>query len=332
MSEQHFAQLLWFINHKMQMQEVYQPVMLMTLLRNRGQASVEKIARELMVNDSKGLKHYMNITKRQPGRVLESHQVVIKVDGNGYRLMDYEHLSRAQVLKLMAACQEQLDDHLKRRAKRLGGRPEEAYRSVPITWLELPGHKEEGPGTDRAAHAPPPQARPAQPGMTAAYASQAERRLDSRSPQVADPRIVAPGATPETATETDPGAEPEHCVFCEADIRPRVLLENNLAMAVRDRFPVTELHTLIIPKRHVTSYFELERPEQSACNELLEAEKWAIQARDDSVTGFNVGVNVGRDAGQTIPHCHIHLIPRRHGDMADPRGGVRGVIPEKQRY
>ena len=121
------------------------------------------------------------------------------------------------------------------------------------------------------------------------------------------------------------------CVFCEIP-KERVIAENELAFAIRDSFPVTELHTLVIPKRHISSYFDLGRPEINACNELLASEKLKIQEADRTVTGFNVGINDGEDAGQTIFHCHIHLIPRRKGDVENPRGGVRGVIPDKQSY
>ena len=97
-------------------------------------------------------------------------------------------------------------------------------------------------------------------------------------------------------------------------------------------FLVTPLHSLVIPKRHTASYFDLYQPELNACNQLLQKMKTKILEEDTSVTGFNMGVNSGDDAGQTIFHCHIHLIPRRKGDSNAPRGGVRGVIPEKQSY
>jgi ATP adenylyltransferase len=105
-----------------------------------------------------------------------------------------------------------------------------------------------------------------------------------------------------------------------------------LAYAIRDGFPVTEGHTLVIPKRHVEDYFGLTQDELVACDELLRVSKEQIQNQDASVTGFNIGINAGESAGQTIFHCHLHLIPRRTGDVVDPRGGVRGVIPGKQKY
>lgn len=110
------------------------------------------------------------------------------------------------------------------------------------------------------------------------------------------------------------------------------MAQNELAFAIRDAFPVTELHTLIIPKRHVSDYFDLHQPELNCIQALIRDQKDAIQYTDPLVDGFNVGVNSGRSAGQTIFHVHLHLIPRRAGDAENPRGGVRGVIPAKQSY
>jgi diadenosine tetraphosphate (Ap4A) HIT family hydrolase len=111
-----------------------------------------------------------------------------------------------------------------------------------------------------------------------------------------------------------------------------VVSENELACAIRDAFPVTPLHTLVIPKRHVRSYFELGDAEHEACNQLLCGQKAMIEREDGDVEGFNVGVNDGEAAGQTVFHCHIHLIPRRDYDVEDPRGGVRCVVPGKAAY
>lgn len=121
------------------------------------------------------------------------------------------------------------------------------------------------------------------------------------------------------------------CVFCEVP-KERVIRENELAYAIRDAFPVAALHTLMIPKRHTPDYFALGRPEINACNQLLEEERRSISERDESVEGFNVGINNGEAAGQTIFHCHIHLIPRKKGDIEDPTGGVCNVIPGKGTY
>ena len=116
------------------------------------------------------------------------------------------------------------------------------------------------------------------------------------------------------------------CLFC--NIPPvRIVLENELAYAVRDGYPVTEMHSLIIPKRHIQDYFDLTTEELIACDQLIRSLKDEISNSDNSVNGFNIGMNSGETAGQTIFHCHIHLIPRRTGDVDNPRGGVRNVIP-----
>jgi diadenosine tetraphosphate (Ap4A) HIT family hydrolase len=111
-----------------------------------------------------------------------------------------------------------------------------------------------------------------------------------------------------------------------------LVAETELAYALRDAFPVTTLHTLVIPKRHVSGYFELGRAELNACHRFLEQEKQAIEGQDASVEGFNVGMNEGETAGQTVFHCHLHLIPRRSGNVEDPAGGVRNVVPGKGIY
>ena len=123
----------------------------------------------------------------------------------------------------------------------------------------------------------------------------------------------------------------DDCLFCN-DCADRVIAENELCFAIRDGFPVTELHTLIIPKRHVADYFDLYQPELNAIHQLITEQRQAILNADSTVLGFNVGVNSGSVAGQTIFHAHIHLMPRREGDVVDPRGGVRGVLPSKQSY
>ena len=122
------------------------------------------------------------------------------------------------------------------------------------------------------------------------------------------------------------------CIFCEIATTDRMIDQTDHCLVIRDAFPVTEGHTLIIPKRHVPDYFDLNSIEASEIQHLLTKHKLQIEQIDKSVDGFNIGVNVGVTAGQTVFHVHVHLIPRRIGDVENPKGGVRGVIPEKQQY
>ena len=121
------------------------------------------------------------------------------------------------------------------------------------------------------------------------------------------------------------------CIFCKTR-NEELQFENQLAYSSVDSYPVSEFHSLIVPKRHVETYFELSNEEIQACNELILKTKDKILKQDSSVKGFNIGINAGKVAGQSIMHCHIHLIPRREGDVENPQGGVRSVISKKQHY
>ena len=127
---------------------------------------------------------------------------------------------------------------------------------------------------------------------------------------------------------TDPN---NPCIFCDVK-KQDIIYENDYAFVIYDSYPVSKFHSLIIPKRHIKNFFDLNDKELYACNELIKKIKSKIENDDNLVEGFNLGTNAGSVAGQTIMHCHIHLIPRRRGDVENPQGGVRGVIPLKQHY
>jgi diadenosine tetraphosphate (Ap4A) HIT family hydrolase len=120
------------------------------------------------------------------------------------------------------------------------------------------------------------------------------------------------------------------CPFCKLDAK-RILRQSHHAMVIRDGFPVTEGHTLIIPRRHVNSFFELTDDERV---DIFLSLNGAKEDLDDELNpdGYNIGINEGAAAGQTVSHLHIHLIPRYSGDLPDPRGGVRWVIPQNADY
>ena len=123
---------------------------------------------------------------------------------------------------------------------------------------------------------------------------------------------------------------PEPCLFCELP-QERIVMANNLAMAIRDAFPVSPGHTLIIPKRHVATFFDTTSEERFSMFELMDKAKRALDAELQPVA-YNIGVNDGTAAGQTISHVHVHLIPRYVGDGDDPRGGIRRIFPNKAKY
>jgi len=133
-----------------------------------------------------------------------------------------------------------------------------------------------------------------------------------------------------TLPSDHPSNEPAGCPFCSLP-ENRILFTSQSALAIRDAFPISPGHTLVIPNRHVKSIFELENAER---NDLFQA---LSRARSHLVSemkpdGFNVGINDGLMAGQTVMHLHVHLIPRFEGDKEDPRGGIRWIFPEKAKY
>ena len=121
------------------------------------------------------------------------------------------------------------------------------------------------------------------------------------------------------------------CLFCNIK-ESGCAYQNDLAYASYDTYPVSKHHCLIIPKSHIKDYFDMSKEELLACDELIKIVKEEIINKDKSVKGFNLGTNIGKVSGQSIMHCHLHLIPRRTGDVYNPQGGVRSVIPSKQHY
>ncbi len=121
------------------------------------------------------------------------------------------------------------------------------------------------------------------------------------------------------------------CLFCNTE-ESGFTKQNDLAYASYDTYPVSKYHCLILPKRHIKDFFELTDEELIACNDLIRKVKDEVIKKDPNIDGFNLGTNIGRVSGQSILHCHFHLIPRRLGDVENPQGGVRSVIPNKQHY
>ena len=229
-----------FITKKMVMLEIYQPVMLKTLLQQKGEASVTDIALAIAYNDKEQIKKFKKITYNPVGKVLTKNHGITEKHKNKYVLKGFSDLTQKEVTHLIALCDRELERYLSK----------------------------------------------------------------TRVP---------------------------NCPFCDIKDK-RITRENEMCYAVHDKYPATPLHSLIIPKRHIDSYFELYQPEINGIQSLLREVKGDIEKADRSVGGFTIGINNGDCAGQTIHHCHIHLIPRRINDVSDPTGGVRGVIPDKQQW
>jgi ATP adenylyltransferase len=325
-----FASLEQFIRSEMRMSHVYQPVMLLELLQSGGRASVNQIARALLSQDASQIEYYEQITKSMVGKVLTNSRRITERDADGFRLRNFEALTADEVSVLVALCHSRIDAYVDKRGESIWAHRRKSSGYVPGTAryevLKRAKFRCElcGVSADEKAlevdHILPRNLGGSDEGhnlQALCYSCNATKR----DRDATDFRGMAQAYTNRS----------EGCPFCELP-SARIVAENELALAFRDGFPVTEHHTLIIPKRHVSDYFDLFQPERNAMQALMEQQRALILQIDPSVTAFNVGINAGAHAGQTIFHCHLHLIPRRKADVDEPRGGVRGVIPSKQQY
>lgn len=311
------------------MSHIYQPVMLLTLLEHGGKSSSAAIARALLMQDQSQLEYYQVITRDMVGQVLRRHGIVDKV-GDEYHLRGWETLTTEQIAELVDACRTRLDAYLAKRGARIFDHRRKSAGYISGTErfevLKRAGFHCElcGISADKKALEVDhilPRNHGGDDSLNNLQALCYSCNAMKRDRDATDFRAV----------RASYHERPADCLFCS--IPPeRVVVENELAYAIADGFPVTAHHSLVIPKRHAADYFALHRPEVNACNDLLHQLRTQIQDYDSSVTSFNVGMNCGAEAGQTVFHCHIHLIPRRQGDVERPRGGVRHVIPGKGEY
>ena len=325
--------LMHFISKQMRMSHIYQPVMIKALLENGGQATTQEIAKSLLAYDQSQVEYYSLRTKTMVGKVLTKNGVVEPIkDGRqitGYRLTETTHTD-TQRAALQAMCDKAISDFISKRGEAIWGHrgPDSGYVSGSVRYnvLKRAKHRCElcGGHEDQVAlHVDHiiPRSKGGPDDISNFQALCMTCNTNKRDTDDTDFRGVL-----DSYSDRETG-----CIFCEIGAG-RIIAENELCFAIRDAFPVTEHHTLVIPKRHLSDYFDLHQPERNAIEEMLHAQRQSILDQDNTVTGFNVGINAGASAGQTVFHVHIHLIPRRDDDVVDPRGGVRGVIPSKQRY
>ena len=324
-----YERLVDFVQNRMRRSHVYQPVMLLALLQGGGRRSTADIARSILAHDESHVEYYENVTKNMVGRVLRWHGIVEKA-GGGYALVGFEDLDAEQLEHLAELCESKLDEYKARRGRQIWQhrRASAGYVSGTLKYevlkrarfrCELCGVSAEVRALEVDHIVPRARAGKDDPDNLQALCYSCNSMKRDRD------------ASDSRGVQESYNRRQQGCPFCEMP-KASVMAETELAYAVRDAFPVTPLHTLVIPKRHVSGYFELGRSELNACHRLLEQQKLAIEGQDASVEGFNVGVNEGETAGQTVFHCHLHLVPRRRGDVQDPMGGVRSVIPGKGVY
>lgn len=322
------TKLRHFIEKKMSMSHIYQPVMIKVLLENGGVTDKTNIAKTILSYDFSQVEYYEGITNNMVGRILRKNEVVIR-EKNIYKLIDHENLSPDEVQELIDLCDLKINEYIDKRGNQIWEHRRRNRKavsgSIRYNVLKRADGRCElcGISKDEKAievdHIVPKNLGGADSidnYQALCYTCNANKRdtddTDFRNLGVKyDNRDLS-------------------CIFCN-DSR-EIILENELAIAFYDKYPVTSSHSLIIPKRHCQDYFALSQPEVNAINRLAHKLKSRFTEIDSTITGFNVGFNSGEDAGQTIFHCHMHLIPRRKNDVLNPTGGIRNVIPGKGTY
>lgn len=328
-----FQKLHEFISTEMRMSQIYQPVMLMELLKNNGQASVQQIAQAILDKDPTQIEYFTEIVKNMVGKVLTKNRGITEKNGNTYSLIGASELTSEQVNELIQLCQVKVNEF-------------EAKRGDAVWSHRRRGHRPIS-GSVRYEVLSRAKFRCELCGISA---DEKNIEVDHIFPKSLGGKddlsnyqalCYSCNAAKRNTDDTDFRLfkslyehREEKCLFCDIQTidRQRIIAENNLAYAIRDGFEVTVGHTLFIPKRHTKDYFGLTQAEVNAINSLMTDQKKLLESEDSTIDGFNIGMNCGETSGQTIFHCHVHLIPRRKGDVENPRGGVRHIIPGKGFY
>ena len=325
-----YSKLKNYISKKMSMSHIYQPLMLIELIKGNGKASGSNIAKSFLSYDETQIDYYKKITTLMPFKYLSKHLNEIKKSKDNYSFEDFD-LEESQKDELIKMCSSKLESYIKKRGiKKIFGHRTLASGIIPgsIRYKVLLraknrcescgiSNKEKALEVDHIL----PRTKKGKDELINYQALCYTCNSQKSNKDDTDFRKIL-----ESYNHRKKG-----CIFCDIS-KNKIVKSNELAVVIKDNYPVTKNHCLIIPKRHCSDYFDLYQPEINAISQLINEMKTELQKKDKTIKGFNIGNNSGEVSGQTIFHCHIHLIPRRKGDTENPRGGVRGVINDKQSY
>ena len=314
------------------MRHVYQPVMLMELLKNQGKASEQQIAKAILNFDPIQSKYYEDKVRTMVGDVLKKNGITDRVKST-HSLLGYEELTSDQVQQLIFLLNEKLSDEINSRGevfwKHRATDREEISGSIRYEVLKRAKGRCECCGISK-------EDRPLDVDHIVPVSKKGKNDISNYQALcwLCNTNKGNRDKTDFRYLEDFYKERKTGCLFCDIQTidKNRIVAENLLAYATRDAFPVTEGHTLFIPKRHTIDYFGLVPAEVSAINQLISEQRKLLLESDPTIGGFNIGMNCGEIAGQSVWHCHVHLIPRRKGDVEYPKGGVRHVIPYKGNY
>lgn len=307
------------------MSHVYQPLLIKTLLQNKGETDISELASVFAAHDKSATEYYKKILKTYPIPVLSKHGVISK-SGTKIKLT-LNNLNPGQVKILSLLCDKKIEDFLATREPWNLLNADPVPSSVRYTVLKEAKNKCELCGISSSE--------------SPLDVDHIVPRSKGGSNDISNLQALCYRCNRGKRDGDDTDFRSNHqsipvkdCLFCRIVTTPdrEIIKENNFCIAFNDAFPVTTGHTLIVPRRHTLDYFTLNNDEKRSIDLLLLDLQAQLQKNDKTISGFNIGVNCGESAGQTVMHAHIHLIPRRKGDVSNPRGGIRGVLPNKQKY
>lgn len=315
-----FGELKKFLLERMSMSHIYQPLLIRCLVESGGQATVRQLAAEFLVRDESQLAYYEKRLREMPIKVLGRHGVIER-DGDLVR-MRVPKLDLREQAEIRRICEEKICRFVEARGYRVWG-----YESLDLgrvaddlryrvlkeggSRCALCGALAKDTPLDVDHIIPKSKKGPGDISNLQILCAKCNRTKRDRDDE--DFRGRAAGDTPVAG-----------CLFCGTSLE--VVEESRLALAVADSYPVAKGHTLIVPRRHVADFTGITRDENEEIFDLCRVLRGRLQREDPEISGFNFGSNAGASAGQTVMHCHYHLVPRRPGDTPDPRGGVRRVV------
>jgi ATP adenylyltransferase len=311
-----------FLLNKMKMSHIYQPVIIKQMLINDGKASLEEIAKILTTLDQEAVEDNIAKLKKYPKEVLNKHGVA-KIEKNNYELTVEYGDTKDNLIKI---CEEKILGYINSRgddpSTPNGWRAKRVKLLIQNPYCTLCGSR---PDRNSDVELDIDHIVPVSKG-----GSDDESNLQVLCAKCNRAKGNSLLLSSKEAIDNYLKKQ-DDCIFCNLP-KERINNENQYLVIFDDAFPVTKGHTLIIPKRHVKDALELNDRENLEILQNMKHVCNKLQSNDPTILGFNIGYNVGEVAGQTVLHCHLHIIPRRIGDVENPTGGIRNIIPGMGRY
>lgn len=331
MPQNELQPFLDFIERDMRMSHIYQPLLIRMLVESGGESTLRDLALRFVMFNEAELREMEATLKKMPISVL-SRRGWVEREGNTVKLKVRVNDLRERSL-IIGACEKRLHEHIASRGEKIwdyrwladpvGGSLRYEVLAAGNNRCALCGITSKDRALDVDHIVPRSKGGKSTSDNLQVLCSKCNRAKGNRDDEDFRPRQAA-----------EPKVDYGSCVFCQSQSQSLEEFPADLpdARAVWDAFPVSPWHALILPKEHVTAFDQLSAHTWRDMQILAQRVQDWVRAKDPSVTAFNVGMNLGKDAGQTIDHLHLHVIPRRSGDVEDPTGGIRGVLPGKGRW